>query len=102
MYMHGIVGYEFILDGNHSYYSGTSVNIGLKTYHLKIHCDSTELMSDDLDASGNIDIPDIILALQIMSGIQPVDYFLADDNAVVRMENVLRMLHNFQLYGGTK
>jgi len=73
--------------------SGTPVNIGLKTYHLKIHCDSTELLSDDLDASGKIDLPDIIIALQIMSGIQAVDYFLADDNAVVRMENVLRMMN---------
>jgi hypothetical protein len=77
--------------------SGTPVNMGIKTYRLVITCDHTPILLDDLDASGAIDLPDIIVALQIMTGIEAVDYFLYDDNDLVRMESILRMLRHISM-----
>ncbi|ETR67669.1 MAG: hypothetical protein OMM_05019 [Candidatus Magnetoglobus multicellularis str. Araruama] len=75
--------------------SGTPVNMGIKSYRLEIQCDNTPVLVDDLDASGTIDLPDIIIALQIMSGIPAVDYFLSDSEEVVSMDDVLRMLEYY-------
>jgi hypothetical protein len=71
--------------------SGTPVNMGIKSYRLEIQCDNTPVIVDDLDASGVIDLPDIIIALQILAGIPAVDYFLSGSEDVVNMDVVLRM-----------
>jgi hypothetical protein len=71
--------------------SGTPVNMGIKSYRLEIQCDNTPIIVDDLDASGVIDLPDIIIALQILAGIPAVDYFLSGSADVVNMDAVLRM-----------
>jgi len=71
--------------------SGTPVNMGIKPYRLEIQCDSTPVLVDDLDASGVVDLPDIIIALQILAGIPAVDYFLSGSSDVVDMDAVLRM-----------
>lgn len=79
--------------------SGTPVNMGIKSYRLEIQCDNTPVLADDLDASGAIDLPDIIIALQIMAGMPAVDYFLSDSAEVVGMDDVLRMFDNNLIKG---
>ncbi|KPA14408.1 putative Ig [Candidatus Magnetomorum sp. HK-1] len=76
--------------------SANPVNMGLQAYHLKIHCDTKPLIPDDLNASGEIDLSDIIIALQIMTKMQGLDYFWPYLDKSIDLTDVLRIIKNME------
>jgi hypothetical protein len=73
--------------------SGASISLGLMQYQLEILCDHSPVIAGDLNASGDIELSDLIVGLQILSGIHAVDYFLPEGVSVLRMDDLIHIFN---------